>query len=153
MNKYKIFRGFDEDAEVLSSRRLKKEDKGYYYDLIAEESDRGNKQLILTKDIILGVSLEYILKDKYDLIDMNTDSEELNEKIAKHIKRAKKDRGYLVAVILELNKDEYADINSITLQKYDEVISLYSNSIISTNTFLDEQLLNSIARNYCEYVS
>lgn len=153
MNKYKIFRGSDEDAEVLSSRRLKKEDKGYYYDLIAEENDRGNKQLILTKDIILGVSLEYILKNKYDLIDMNTDYEELNEKIATHIKRAKKDRGYLVAVILELNKDEYADISSITLQKYDETISLYSNGIISTNTFLDEQLLNSIARNYCEYVS
>lgn len=153
MKKYKIFRGFDEDTEVLSSRRLKKDDKRYYYDLIAEESDRGNRQLILTKDIILGVSLEYILKNKYDLIDMNTDSEEINEKIATHIKRAKKDRGYLVAVILELIKDEYADINSITLKKYDEVITLHSNGIISTNTFLDEQLLNVITRNYCGYVS
>lgn len=154
MDKYKLFRTFEEEHEkALLSRKLKDEDKDDYYSLIREEHDKGNRQIILTNDIILGVTLKYILKEKYDLVDITTTNNELNERLSLHIDRAKKDRGYIAAVMLELKKREYRydDIISLTMQKYDEKVVFYGNGVVSTNTILSEKLLNAIAKIYLGY--
>lgn len=154
MNRYKIFRGVNEDSvQVLSSRVLKSENKEDYYKLIAEENEKGNKQLILTRDIILKTTFEYILKNKYDLVSIETDNQELNERLIKYIDKAEEDRGYLVAVVLELEKDEDVDINKLTIQKYDETITFHINGIVSTNTTLESEMLDAITRSYLGYIS
>lgn len=151
MDNYKIFRTFEEDhGEVLAVRRLKSGEKDDYYRLVMEESLKGNQQLILTDEIILGVTLKYLLNEKYDLVDVLTSSPELNERLSMYIDKSKEDRGYIVAVMLELKKHEYRYeyITSLTISKFDEIITFHGNGVIATNVLLNEKLLDIVTRNY-----
>lgn len=134
------------NSEGLYSRRLEGLDNHNYYGLIREEMYKGNSQFIITNDIMRHIISKYVLDFKYDLISIETDEREANIQLKEYISKMNEDRGYLAKVYGVLRPVNY--INSITLKKYDEIMTIKSKGVVTTNTIVSQELLNTIWNYY-----
>lgn len=123
------------------------EDRDSYYGLISRESEKGNYQFIITSDILSDVILKYVINNKYDLVSVETDNPGVNVNLVDYCSKMVEERGYLALVMLQLSKEEVMTYN-ITLQKFDEIITIKSKGIVSTNTIVDQDLLNTMINSY-----
>lgn len=151
LNKYKVFVSYKMGEEKILCRKLSMDpnvNKDEYYKLIKEEGNNNNRQFILTDDLLIELILKYIIIDKYDLITVITEDLELNETLRRHIEEMKNDRAYLSLLISSLKTNQEYGISFVTFRKFDEEISFQQNGIITTNTVVNEELLNFLRDTY-----
>lgn len=148
MRKYKIFvNRIKHGEEIIVSKDITGLNKEEYYEFIKDESHIKNSQLIVSDYIMKDILLDYVLNRKYILVSVRTSNEEENILLEEYCSKMQDERAYF-SLINEIAFKDYSTIESLTLQVFEEILTISVNGIIDTNVNIEEDLLKLILSSY-----